>query len=178
MGCRPGRWRPWPVRHQAVGLLMSAVLEHAVRSGRIRSNPARGLALPRPRRRDHVFLTHGQLAVLADAAGRWRLLVLVLGYTGLRWGEATALGSATSTSPAAASTCAAPSPTLAAGSCSARPSRTSPASSRCPFLAADLAASVQGKNPDDLVFTTAFGQHCPSRRTGGRRSSCPPASRP
>lgn len=71
--------------------LMSAILEHAVRSGRIRSNPARGLAPPRPRRRDHVFLTHGQLAALADAAGRWRLLVLVLGYTGLRWGEATAL---------------------------------------------------------------------------------------
>ena len=71
--------------------LVSAILVHAVRGRRIRSNRARGLALPRPRRRDHVFLTHGQLAALADAAGRWRLLVLVLGYTGLRWGEATAL---------------------------------------------------------------------------------------
>jgi integrase len=38
-----------------------------------------------------VFLTHEQLARLANAAGDSRLLVLVLGYTGLRWGEATAL---------------------------------------------------------------------------------------
>jgi integrase len=48
------------------------------------SQPARGLALPRPRKRDHVFLTHEQLARLASAAGDSRLLVLVLGYTGLR----------------------------------------------------------------------------------------------
>jgi integrase len=71
---------------------MCAVLEQAVRSGRIRSNPARGLALPRPHRRDHVFLTHGQLA-----------------------------------------------------------------GSRIPPVAGEVAASVQGKNPDDLVFTTVSG---------------------
>ncbi len=34
----------------------------AVQSGRIRSNPARGLGLPRPKRRDYVFLTHGQVS--------------------------------------------------------------------------------------------------------------------
>jgi integrase len=62
-----------------------------VRSGRICSNPARGLGLPRPGKRDYVFLTHGQFRALATKAGRWHLLVLVLGYTGLRWGEATAL---------------------------------------------------------------------------------------
>jgi integrase len=62
-----------------------------VRSGRIRSNPAHGLGLPRPRRRDYVFLTHGQLRALADEAGPWRVFAVVLGYTGLRWGEATAL---------------------------------------------------------------------------------------
>ena len=71
--------------------VVSAALDHAVRSGRIRSNPARGLGLPRPRRRDYVFLTHGQLRALADEAGPWRVFVLVLGYRGLRWGEATAL---------------------------------------------------------------------------------------
>jgi integrase len=70
---------------------MSAALDHAVRSGRIRSNPARGLGLPRPRRRDYVFLTHGQVLTLAAEAGSWRLLILVLGFTGLRRGEATTL---------------------------------------------------------------------------------------
>ena len=71
--------------------VMSAALDHAVRSGRIRSNPARGLGPPRPKRRDYVYLTHGQVLTLADEAGRWRLLILLLAYTGLRWGEATAL---------------------------------------------------------------------------------------
>jgi len=47
--------------------------------------------LPRPQRRDYVFLTHDQLHALADTAGNWRLLVLLLGYTDLRWGEATAI---------------------------------------------------------------------------------------
>src|SRR6266851_5911439 len=64
--------------------VMSAALDHAVRSGRIRTNPAHGLGLPRPQRRDYVFLTHRQVLGLAAAAGPWRLLVLVLGYTGLR----------------------------------------------------------------------------------------------
>jgi integrase len=58
-----------------------------------RGNPALrpGPALPRPHKREYVFLTHAQLAALANASGRWRRLILVLGYTGLRRGEATAL---------------------------------------------------------------------------------------
>ncbi len=71
--------------------VMSAALDHAMRAGRIRSNPAHGLGLPRPQRRDYVYLTHEQLHALAAGAGPSRVLVLVLGYTGLRWGEATAL---------------------------------------------------------------------------------------
>lgn len=73
----------WSSIRQAARL-MSAILEHAVRTGRIRSNPAHGLALPRPRKRDHVFLTHEQLTRLASEAGPARLLLLALGYTGLR----------------------------------------------------------------------------------------------
>ena len=49
--------------------VMSAALDHAVRSGRIRANPAHGLGLPRPQRRDYVFLTHRQVLGLAAAAG-------------------------------------------------------------------------------------------------------------
>jgi len=70
---------------------MSAVLDHAQHSGRTRSNPARGLGLPRPGRRDYVYLTHRQVHDLAAEAGPGPLLVLALAYTGLRWGEATAL---------------------------------------------------------------------------------------
>jgi integrase len=71
--------------------VVSAALDHAVRSGRIRANPAHGLCLPKTQRRDYVFLTHEQLRDLADDAEPWRVFVLLLGYTGLRWGEATAL---------------------------------------------------------------------------------------
>ena len=46
--------------------------------------------LPRPKRRDHVYLTHGQVLALAAKAGRGRLLILLLAYTALRRGEATA----------------------------------------------------------------------------------------
>jgi integrase len=63
--------------------VMSAALDHAVRSGRLRSNPARGLGLPRPKRRDYIYLTHGQVLTLASEAGRGRLLILLLAYTGL-----------------------------------------------------------------------------------------------
>jgi site-specific recombinase XerC len=44
----------------------SAALDHAVRSGRIRTNPARGLGLPRPKRRDYVYLTHDQVHALGS----------------------------------------------------------------------------------------------------------------
>jgi integrase len=40
---------------------------------------------------DRRYLDHGELAALAEGCGRYSTLVLVLGYCGLRWGEATAL---------------------------------------------------------------------------------------
>jgi integrase len=138
--------------------LMSAILEHAVRSDRIRSNPARGLALPRPHKRDHVFLTHAQLGALAESAARYRLLVLVLGYTGLRWGEATALrvcdidlGRRRIDVRRAFSDVGGK---IILGTPKSHLARTVPLPR---FLAAELAVLVEGKNPDDLAFTTASG---------------------
>ena len=52
-------------------------------------NPAAGVDLPRLPTTDRRYLTHAQLADLAERCGPHRLLVL--GYTGLRWGEAAAL---------------------------------------------------------------------------------------
>lgn len=73
-------------------IVVSQVLDHAVRDGRIPSNPARLVRRPKsaPARR-HRYLTAAQLDHLADTAGAYRPLVLVLGYCGLRWGEAVAL---------------------------------------------------------------------------------------
>jgi integrase len=71
--------------------VFSLVLALAVRDGRLARNPADGVPLPRARRGEQVFLTHDQLDALADAAGRERLVILFLGYTGVRYGEMAAL---------------------------------------------------------------------------------------
>ncbi|WP_371547975.1 site-specific integrase [Streptomyces sp. NBC_00554] len=86
-GCR----KVGPGRTQKVHLVLSLVLGHAVRAKRIAVNPAAGVPLPRPVPQDHVYLTHAQVDRLAEAAGEYRLLLLLLAYTGLRWGEVSAV---------------------------------------------------------------------------------------
>src|SRR5919112_85039 len=71
--------------------LLSSMLDDAVRDNRLARNPATGVGLPRLPRSDRRYLTHQQLADLADGCGPHRLMVLVAGYTGLRWGELTGL---------------------------------------------------------------------------------------
>lgn len=71
--------------------LFAAMLDAAVRDRRLSSNPAAGVDLPRLPELEHRYLTHAELADLAAACEEHELLVLVLGYCGLRWGEAAAL---------------------------------------------------------------------------------------
>ena len=75
---------------RAYGVL-AGILDTAVKDRRIPSNPARGVNLPRKLKGKHKYLTHAQVELLADNAKKQRTLVLFLAYTGLRWGEATAL---------------------------------------------------------------------------------------
>ncbi|ROZ63827.1 site-specific integrase [Kocuria soli] len=70
--------------------VLSSILASAVRDRRILANPAEGVSLPRKVAKAHVYLSHVQLHALAAASDR-PALVLVLGYTGLRWGEAIGL---------------------------------------------------------------------------------------
>jgi integrase len=71
--------------------VLSMILDLAVRDRRLLSNPAVGVRLPRGESPAKRFLSADQLAALANAAGKDRVLVLVLGYCGLRFGEAAAL---------------------------------------------------------------------------------------
>ena len=71
--------------------LVSAVLKFAVKAHHLPANPADGVELPRLPESEQRFLTHEQLHRVAVASGRLRTLVLVLGYCGLRFGEAVAL---------------------------------------------------------------------------------------
>ncbi|MGN6128057.1 MAG: tyrosine-type recombinase/integrase [Humibacter sp.] len=145
--------------HRAYGIL-AAVLDVAVRDRRISSNPARGVSLPRKVSREHRYLTHHELSRLAEACGEHGTLILLLGYTGLRWGEASALrvrdidlrrrrvhvvenavfvrGEIVVGSPKTYKRRSVPYPAL---------------------LAAGMAAAVAGKRPDDLVFPDRYGQH-------------------
>src|SRR3954452_11164527 len=54
-------------------------------------NPALGVALPPMQEKRRRYLSSEQLEALADAAGPGRVVVLVLGYCGLRWSELAAL---------------------------------------------------------------------------------------
>lgn len=71
--------------------VLSLMLDLAVRDGRLPRNPAAQVQLPRLVKADKQYLTHEQVHALADECGRYRTLILVLGYCGLRWGEAVAL---------------------------------------------------------------------------------------
>jgi integrase len=71
--------------------ILAGILDAAVRDRRIASNPARGVDLPRKVKRPHPYLTHQQVDLVAREAKAHETLVLTLAYTGLRWGEATAL---------------------------------------------------------------------------------------
>ncbi|WP_402373652.1 tyrosine-type recombinase/integrase [Isoptericola rhizosphaerae] len=98
-------------------VLVHAVLDGAVRARRLATNPATGVPVPKHHRRRRMYLTESQAGTLAAAVGRWttrkvedgtttvterarpdtatcdqmHALVLVLAFTGLRFGEAVAL---------------------------------------------------------------------------------------
>lgn len=75
--------------------VLYAALEMAVADGLLPSNPCRGVKPPAVRRRRQLFLTADQLGALSDAAEDRQdgagALITLLGYAGLRWGEAVAL---------------------------------------------------------------------------------------
>jgi integrase len=80
-----------PSSVRQVHRVFSMVLGLAVRDGRMPRNPADKTPLPRAATPEKRFLTHGEVANLADAAGSYGLAIRVLAYTGLRFGELAAL---------------------------------------------------------------------------------------
>lgn len=74
--------------------ILKGVFEMAERDGIIRNTKAvEHINLPQKQNRkpDRHYLTPEQLIRLADCSGSYRTLVLMLGFCGLRWGEASAL---------------------------------------------------------------------------------------
>jgi integrase len=75
--------------------VLSGALQLAVDDGRLPSNPAQRLKLPRPTKTSKRYLSHDEVGALAIAIGRrphgrdlgYDVLLLTLAYCGLRWGE-------------------------------------------------------------------------------------------
>ena len=138
--------------------VLSLTFSLAVRDGRLARNPADHVPLPRAAKHEKVFLTVDQVERLADAAGEYRLVILFLAYTGLRFGELSALrvrrldlmrrraeiveavaevgGRAVLSTPKSHQVRSVPIPR---------------------FLVDELAQHVAGQNPDDFVFTSPRG---------------------
>jgi integrase len=71
--------------------ILAQILEQAVDDGLIVSNPAKKAKGPSVRSRRQLFLTAEELRKLADECHEYAPLVWFLGWSGLRFGEATAL---------------------------------------------------------------------------------------
>ncbi|MGI9085610.1 MAG: tyrosine-type recombinase/integrase [Aeromicrobium sp.] len=138
--------------------LFSSILDDAVKGSRLGRNPATGVELPRMIERPRRYLTHGQVADLADSAGESRTLILVLAYCGLRWGEVVALRVGR-VDPLrgrleVVEAVADVSGRLVLGSPKSHQHRSVPVPG---FLRDELTAAMAGKNVDDLVFTSPEG---------------------
>lgn len=80
-----------PTIENALGVLRM-VLKDAADDGRLICNPCDGINAPRRQYKSRAYLTHHQVEQLALAAGEDHGLVIrLLAYTGLRWGELAAL---------------------------------------------------------------------------------------
>jgi integrase len=148
-----------PASVRKVHRVLSMALAYAVKDGRLAVNPAAGVSLPRVREVEKRFLTHQQVRFLADACGEeYRLAVLFLAYTGVRWGEMAALRVhrldflrrralvAESVTPVKG--------VMTFGPTKGHERREVPLPR---FLLEDLSCHVAGKSASDLVFTGARG---------------------
>lgn len=144
------------VRH--IHKIMHSILQSATMDGRIARNPATGVKLPRDRGRDKRFLNHEQVALLAEAAGDDRLIILVLAYCGLRFGELAALR-VRNVDPLRRRLTIEESATevdgvIVFGTPKSHQQRQVPIPRS---LVENLARACEGKRPEDLVFTAPRG---------------------
>ena len=161
-------------RVRAAHVALSQMLKLAVRSGRLARNPAEYVPLPRVRRAEKRYLAHAEVDALADAAGDYRVPVLFLAYTGVRYGEMAALRVSRldllrrrATIEEALAEVAG---RIVYGTPKTHQSRSVPIPR---FLVDDIAQLVVGKTPHDHVFTRPDGQ--PLRLSWFRRAVFTPA---
>lgn len=146
--------------------VLASILEDAVRDRLIARNPARGVKLPRKPKKRPVYLDHVQVDALAHAAGEHEALVLMLAYTGLRWGEVTGMRvrdlnllrrrATVDENAVEVGT------TIHVGTTKTHKRRTVPLPD---FLVPCLAKQCEGRDRDDLLFPGDDGKHLPRPHT-------------
>jgi len=134
------------------------LLDLAVRSSRIPRNPATGVRLPRVQMAEKRFLSHQEVNALAQAAGDYRVAVLLLSYCGLQWGELAALKVSRVDLPrhrlSAAEAVSEVRGKLIWGTPKSHQARSVPIPG---FLVDDLTVAMAGKPPDALIFVSRRG---------------------
>lgn len=146
-----------PTIENALGVLRM-VLALAVEDRRIPRNPCDGVKAPRRKHSVRAYLTHQQVAELAAAMDRDALVVMFLAYTGLRYGEMAALR-VRDFDMLRRRVNIRESVTEVAGKLTwSTPKNHERRSVPFPrFLVDDLAARMQGKGREDLVFSAPAG---------------------
>ena len=158
-----------PATVRQVHRVFSLMLDLAVRDGRLPRNAATGVRLPRAEKGEPTFLSHGQVEQLARACPGYELFVRVLAYTGMRWGEATAVRvrrvDLMKRRIEVVHTAIELNGEMTYGTPKTHQRRSVP----IPRSLVDaLAEHVAGKEPDDLVFTTARGDVMRNHNFRGR----------
>ncbi len=147
-----------PATVRKVHRVLSLVLTSAVKDGRLVRNPAAGVNLPRVVESERRYLTHEQVHALAAAAGAYRLVVLFLAYTGVRFGELAALRvdrlDLLRRRAVIAEAVTEVNGTLVWGTPKGHERRSVPIPR---FLVDELAEHVNGSSADDLVFVGGKG---------------------
>lgn len=154
---------------RAFGVL-AGILDVAVKDRRVPANVARGARLPRKVPRAHRYLTHQQVHDLAAASGKHEAMVLLLAYTGLRWGEVVALRvrdvDFTRRRLAISENAVEVGAETIVGTPKSHKRRSVPFPA---FLGDSLAHAAAGKQSNDLLFSGRFGEHV-KRATRGQRT--------
>jgi len=138
---------------------MLTLLALAVCDGRLPRNPASGVKPPRLGAARRRYLSHQQVAALADAAGEYGLAVRVLAYCGIRYGELAALRASHVDLLRRRLDIAEGMTEVGGKAIFGTPKNHQCRSVPIPRgIADDLAAQLAGKQPDGVVFTAPKGE--------------------
>ena len=143
--------------------VLSGILADAVKGKRLTANPCKGIEnLPRRTAKRRVYLSADDVHRLAAESGEHRALVLVLAYTGIRWGEAIALRVADveflRRRLAVSQNAVQVGVRHAVGPTKGRKARSVPVPE---FVLDALSTQCGGKAPGDLVFAGSAGGYLP-----------------